>query len=311
MEISFQKHHGGHTMKKTIQYIILAALVTILFACQNNEQDIPETETEEQEDINNDDNHNQSEEDIDQEVSVGDEEDESEEEVDEPSQTVDVEYEINPVSWSVDPLTEEVNEEVVLLTIDDAPDGNALKMAEDLAELDAKAIFFVNGHFLQTEEEQEILRQIHELGFAIGNHTYTHPNLNDLSEEEQRDEIVGLNDLVEEIIDERPVFFRAPFGANTDMSHQVAEEEGMVVMNWTYGYDYFGPYMDAEKLAEAMISGKAPEVDVPNSLLRPGANLLMHDRDWTAEALPDIVIGLREKGYEIIDPLAIKTPNQS
>jgi peptidoglycan/xylan/chitin deacetylase (PgdA/CDA1 family) len=65
--------------------------------------------------------------------------------------------------------------------------------------------------------------------------------------------------------------------------------------------------MEAEKLAEAMITGKGPEVDVPQSLLKPGANLLMHDREWTAAALEDIVTGLRDKGYEIADPALIRT----
>ena len=70
-----------------------------------------------------------------------------------------------------------------------------------------------------------------------------------------------LNDLIEEVIGERPKFFRAPHGANTDFSKQLALEEGMVVMNWTYGFDYFPQYMDAEKLKEAMITGKGPEVE--------------------------------------------------
>lgn len=81
----------------------------------------------------------------------------------------------------------------------------------------------------------------------------------------------------------------------------------MIVMNWSYGYDYFTPYMDKDKLIEAMVTGEGPEVDVPYSLLKPGANLLMHDREWTNEALRDIVEGLREQGYEIVDPELIET----
>ena len=34
--------------------------------------------------------------------------------------------------------------------------------------------------------------------------------------------------------------------------------------------------------------------------------LLMHDREWTAEALQDIVEGLRAKGYDFIDPATIQ-----
>ncbi|MEF2291676.1 polysaccharide deacetylase family protein [Virgibacillus dokdonensis] len=205
------------------------------------------------------------------------------------------------------PIDENTNEKVVLLTIDDIPDKHALDMAKTLKELEANAIFFVNGHFLETEEQKDMLKQIHEMGFVIGNHTYSHPKLPDLTEQEQTEEIVRVNDQIEEVIGERPKFFRAPHGMNSDHSRQVAKEQGMVVMNWTYGYDYFAPYQDATKLKKAMVSGEGPEAGVDYSLLKPGANLLMHDREWTNEALADIVKGLRDKGYEMVDPKQIQT----
>lgn len=208
---------------------------------------------------------------------------------------------------SIVPLEEDTNEKVVLLTIDDAPAEYAIEMAETLKELEAGAIFFVNGHYLDKSEEKEALRQLHEMGFLIGNHTYNHPLIPELPEEEQKEEIVNLSDRVDEIIGERPKFFRAPNGMNTDYSKQVVADEDMILMNWTYGYDYFEPYMDADKLAEAMISGEGPEVDVDYSLLKPGANLLLHDREWTNDALERIVNGLRESGYEIVDPHLIQT----
>ena len=92
------------------------------------------------------------------------------------------------------------------------------------------------------------------MGFIIGNHTMTHPNLRTISEAEQREEIVGVNDLVEEITGERPVFFRAPFGVNTDYSKALAIEEGMLLMNWSYGYDFEREYMTKEKIAEIMVN---------------------------------------------------------
>lgn len=215
-------------------------------------------------------------------------------------------YKINENS-SVVPIHKNIEEKVVLLTIDDAPDIYALEMAKTLKEMDAGAIFFVNGHFLNTDKEKKILKKIHSMGFAIGNHTYNHAFLPDLPKAEQKEEIIHLSNLVEKIIGEKPKFFRAPNGANTDYSRKVAANAGMVVMNWTYGYDYFQPYMDAEKLTKAMVTGKGPKVDVPYSLLKPGDNLLMHDREWTAEALPAIVKGLRDKGYKMVDPEQIKT----
>jgi peptidoglycan/xylan/chitin deacetylase (PgdA/CDA1 family) len=191
------------------------------------------------------------------------------------------------------------DEKVVLLTIDDAPDKNALVMAKTLKDLNVKAIFFVNGHFLDTPEEGEVLKQIHQMGFPIGNHTYNHKSLRELSEEQQRKEIVDLNDRIEELIGERPQFFRAPFGMNTDFSKQLAADEKMLLMNWTYGYDWEKDYQSKEALADIMVN---------TPLLRNGANLLMHDRQWTSEALGDIVKGLQNKGYKIVDPTQIETP---
>ncbi|AXI11136.1 polysaccharide deacetylase [Oceanobacillus zhaokaii] len=230
------------------------------------------------------------------------EEDELKEEVEE----VSAAYQVSDDS-SIIPIKDEINEDVVLLTFDDAPDKYSLQIAETLKSLDASAIFFVNGHFINSPEGKEQLKKIHDMGFLIGNHTYNHPLLTTISEEKQKEEIVSLNNRIEEIIGERPKFFRAPNGVNTDYSKQVVKEEGMVLMNWTYGYDYFEPYMDKDKLTTAMITGEGPEVDVSYSLLKPGANLLMHDREWTAAALADIIKGLRESGYEVVDPNLILT----
>jgi peptidoglycan/xylan/chitin deacetylase (PgdA/CDA1 family) len=205
------------------------------------------------------------------------------------------EYSVSEETWSIVPI-DDADEEVVLLTIDDAPDGQALQMAETLYDLDANAIFFVNGHFLNTPEDEEILKKIHEMGFFIGNHTYNHPFLPDIPEEEQTEEIVSLSDRIEEIIGERPRFFRAPNGANTDHVIELAKEEGMTLMNWSYGYDWEEEYMSSEALADIMVN---------TELLGNGANLLMHDREWTAEALANIVNGLRDQGYDIVDPALI------
>lgn len=207
-------------------------------------------------------------------------------------------YTVNQRNWLVEPMDESINDKVVLLTIDDAPDKYAGDMAKTLKELDADAIFFVNGHFLETPEGKESLKKIHDMGFLIGNHTYSHANLPDLSKGEQRKEIVQVSDMVEEVIGEKPLFFRAPNGANTDYTKKIAAEEDMILMNWFYGYDWKKEYMSKEAITDIMLH---------TDLLVDGANLLMHDREWTSQALHDIVIGLRDQGYEIVDPHLIKT----
>ena len=207
-------------------------------------------------------------------------------------------YELNEANWSFQPIGD-AEPKAALLTIDDAPDKHALEMAKTLKELDAPAIFFVNGHFIDTDEEKAGLKEIHEMGFPIGNHTMTHADLKQISEEAQREEILGVNEIVEQVTGEKPRFFRAPFGQNTDFSRQLAADEGMLLMNWTYGYDWEPQYQNDDALADIMIN---------TEYLNNGANLLMHDREWTAAALPKIVQGLRDKGFKLIDPATIKVP---
>jgi peptidoglycan/xylan/chitin deacetylase (PgdA/CDA1 family) len=293
-------------MKKLLLAMLFSVLM--LSACaedQPTEQAEEEDQVQQEEEEAGTETEDQEEHDEENEEEISSKSEESEAEVASNEIEKEAKYYIDE-NASVVPLNDDTDENVVLLTIDDAPEENTLEMAETLKELDAGAIFFVNGHFLETPEQEEALKQLHEMGFIIGNHTYNHPVLTDISEEEQREEIISLSDRVEEIIGERPKFFRAPHGVNTDFSEALVEEEGMVLMNWTYGYDYFAPYQDAEKLTEAMVTGEAPEVDIDYSLLKPGANLLMHDREWTNEALGDIVRGLREQGYEIVDPHLIQ-----
>ncbi len=206
-------------------------------------------------------------------------------------------YQINTANWSVQPIADAA-EKVVLVTIDDAPDKHSMEMAETLKNLDIPAIFFVNGHFLDSDEKKQQLKEIHEMGFMIGNHTYSHQDLKSLTEQQQQEEIIEVNEMVEEITGEKPKFFRAPFGSNTDFSKQLVADEEMVLMNWTYGYDWEKQYQDAQALTEIMVN---------TEYLNSGANLLMHDRDWTVEALPEIIQGLADKGYGFVDPKEIKT----
>ncbi|WP_406946132.1 polysaccharide deacetylase family protein [Halobacillus sp. SY10] len=282
-------------MKKwTSLWIVLIFLLAACSGANSEEVQKPEEETAEKE----------STEEVVEEEEKAEETDEEEKDTEEPAEqdsevmkNVEPQYELTG-NWSFEPIGD-ANPKVALLTIDDAPDTHAVEMAKTLKEKDAPAIFFVNGHFIDTPEEKEKLKEIHEMGFPIGNHTETHASLPDLSEEEQSVEIVGLNDKIEEIIGERPIFFRAPFGQNTDFSKQLAEDEGMLVMNWTYGYDWESEYQDAQALADIMVN---------TPLLNNGANLLMHDREWTKKALGPIADGLREKGYELLDPALIQTP---
>lgn len=186
----------------------------------------------------------------------------------------------------------------VFLTFDDAPDKHALQIAKTLKDRGAHALFLVNGHFLDAEGKV-VLKEIYDMGFEIGNHTQTHQDLATLTYEEQLKEVKETSDLIEEITGQRPRFFRPPFGSYNDDTLNVMKEENLYLMTWTFGYDWQEDYQTSQALQQIIIN--APE-------LSNGANILMHDRSWTAEAIGPIVDAYKEKGYISVDPKAIELP---
>ncbi|SDQ09475.1 polysaccharide deacetylase family protein [Carnobacterium viridans] len=210
-------------------------------------------------------------------------------------------YHINPTTSVVEPNDEATDSKVALLTFDDSPDQHAVEIAEQLKAINAPAIFFVNGMYIESDEGKAKLKQIYDMGFEIGNHTQTHPNLSTISSEEQREEILQTNQLIYEVTGEKPRFFRAPHGVTTETSDAVIAQEDMVSMNWTYGYDWEADYQTSEALSDIMLN---------TEYLNNGANLLMHDRSWTNEAVISIAEGLIEKGYTLVDPNLIESPER-
>lgn len=224
-----------------------------------------------------------------------------EKDINEESEEVSYQYQINPETFSVEPIgDEDKDKKLVLLTFDDAPYGNAMEIAEALDKRDVRAIFFVNGMYMENEEGFETIQKIHEMGFEIANHTHTHAKLDDYSESEQLEEIIKTNRIIEEATGEKPRFFRAPHGVMTDYARQAVADEGMTWMNWSFGYDWEVQYQDGDALADITLN---------TDLLGNGANILMHDREWTAEAVPTIVDGLIEQGFTIVDPSLILNEN--
>lgn len=212
-------------------------------------------------------------------------------------------YYIDPDSSQVVPVDDSVDSNVVLATVDDVPrklpdtPTSSVEEAQTMADRGITGIYFVNGMYLMdedAEEGREALKQIADMGHVIGNHTLTHYSLDQVPDEETlRREIVGNQDIIEEVIGYRPTFFRAPHGIETPEAKAILEEEDMVSMTWSYGFDWDEQYSDPQALANVMVE---------TELLQPGANLLMHDLTWTNEAMPQILDGIAEKGYGFVDP---------
>lgn len=220
-------------------------------------------------------------------------------------------YYIDPETSSVLPANEDANPNVVLATVDDVPrklpetPTSSVEEAQAMANRGIYGIFFVNGMYLQGEDGEEgrqALKEIADMGHVIGNHTLTHYSLDQVPDEETlRHEIIGNQDIIEEVIGYRPQFFRPPHGIEIPELEGILEEENMVAMNWSYGFDWDENYSDPATLADVMVN---------TEFLSPGANLLMHDLTWTNEAMPAILDGIQFKGYEFVDARDIATRDE-
>ncbi|MUT65512.1 polysaccharide deacetylase family protein [Paenibacillus sp. NEAU-GSW1] len=197
------------------------------------------------------------------------------------------------------PIEEGTEKKVVLLTFDDGPKDEAVltSMLDTLDKHKAKAIFFVNGY--RVKQNPELLKLIHERGQTIGNHSWDHIDLKKENEEKIEQQIGDVQKDVEAIVGEPPRFFRPPYGSGGDKVKEIAKNHGLLFMTWSNGS------LDWEQKSP----GKPDEV-IANVLdqLHPGANILMHELGWTAEALDGLLTKLEEKGYGFIDPSTIELP---
>ncbi|MFD0586871.1 polysaccharide deacetylase family protein [Paenibacillus sp. GCM10027627] len=208
-------------------------------------------------------------------------------------------YEMNKAFRFV-PLNERVPEKAVLLTFDDGPkDEKTIRsLLDTLDKHKAKAIFFVNGY--RVEQNPELLKLIHERGQMIGNHSFDHINLKKEDEATVESQIGKVQQSVKSLIGSEPVFFRPPYGEGNDTVKAAAKNHGMLYMTWSNGS------LDWDASAK-----NKPEVVIQNVMdqLHPGANILMHELQWTADALDTLMDNIETEGYTFIDPGTIRLMN--
>ena len=196
------------------------------------------------------------------------------------------------IGYPLVPSDPSVDKKVAMLTFDDGPSNYTPQVLDGLKAAGVKALFFITGY--GAEQHPDLVKRIHEEGHVLGIHTMTHPNMTELSREEQIAEIQPLIDLITEVTGEPPKYFRPPFGAYDDELLATLDELGLEAINWSNGsLDWDGVvdgYKDPNLVVEAVLDQ-----------LHPGSVILAHDTmKHTAEAVPLIIDALRAEGYEFV-----------
>jgi peptidoglycan/xylan/chitin deacetylase (PgdA/CDA1 family)/tetratricopeptide (TPR) repeat protein len=130
----------------------------------------------------------------------------------------------------------------VALTFDDGPHPRYTEqMLALLRKYGIKAAFFelgvnlgvVEGTQVKLGLNAKISREVLDAGHVIANHSYSHRVLSKLSEKERASEIDRTDLLLQTISGQKPVLFRAPYGArNKEILDQVTAD-GLRSVMWT------------------------------------------------------------------------------
>ena len=178
----------------------------------------------------------------------------------------------------------------VALTFDDGP-GPYTPACPHARALHTPGTFFQVGgteHYF-TDAERDTRR---EPLVTVGVHTLDHLRMDRLSRADQAAQIDRDTAILTAAGNPRPTLFRPPYGAYDQTTLDLLRERNMTMILWSVdSKDYERPGVDA--IVNRVLSD-----------VRPGAIVLLHDaggdRSQTIEALPRIVLGLRQRHYTLV-----------
>ncbi|MGN1387713.1 MAG: polysaccharide deacetylase family protein [Bacillus sp. (in: firmicutes)] len=180
-----------------------------------------------------------------------------------------------------------LDQKVIALTFDDGPKkGTTDVILDALKKYDAHATFFVLGSM--AEKSPELLQRMVEEGQEIGSHTYNHPQLTKLPDEEIFAQLNETKEVIQQSTGKEPTVFRPPYGSIDDRVRACLGDD-MIVVNWNIDTEDW-KYRDTNRIVREVMNNAAD-----------GKIILMHDIYKTsAEAATIIIDKLSAQGYEIV-----------
>ena len=175
---------------------------------------------------------------------------------------------------------------VLALTFDDGPHKTQTpRLLDILKSRNVKATFYVIGR--NVEAEPDIAKRIVDEGHEIANHTWTHPQLSQLSSSRIATELEKTHEIIEKVTGISTASMRPPYGAVNDRVRQIARERlDYTTIMWSVDpLDW--KYRNADRVSQKLVEGAAP-----------GAILLSHDiHASTVSAMPSCIDQLADKGF--------------
>jgi peptidoglycan-N-acetylglucosamine deacetylase len=143
------------------------------------------------------------------------------------------------------------------------------------------ATFFLEGRWVKNNPE--LAKMIVDAGHEIGNHSYSHPNMETLETSKVIDELKKTNEIIEVTTGEKVKWFAPPSGSYRDEVVKIAHELDMSTIMWSVD----------------TIDWQKPQPDVlinrVMSKLHKGAIILMHPTASTANSLNSLIVQIKDK----------------
>ncbi|MEO7312068.1 MAG: polysaccharide deacetylase family protein [Chitinophagaceae bacterium] len=187
----------------------------------------------------------------------------------------------------------------LVLTFDDGPDADYTPRVLDiLSKYHVPAAFFLVG--LQAESNLPLVKRIYREGHEIGNHTFTHPNMAEVSLRRAKMEMRLTRLLIEAITGHSTIMFRAPY--NADSEPETMQELIPVANARDENYLDIGESVDPEDWQPGITADSIFARTVAAVATGRGNIILLHDaggddRSATVEALPRIIEYFQQRGY--------------
>ena len=191
---------------------------------------------------------------------------------------------------------------MVAFTFDDGPNTTYTDPILDVCEqYGVRATFFLIGKNIRKGDAQ--IKRMLSLGCEIGNHTWNHVNVEELTGEQMREQIGSVNDALMEQYGYAVHLFRPPYIKYGDKGSDTREtlvalmrEWDMAIVNHTRStHDTYDTYT-ADRIYERCTL----ETDELGKGL-DGSILLCHDKSArTAEAFARAVPELLSRGYQLV-----------
>lgn len=185
----------------------------------------------------------------------------------------------------------ETDRPVLALTLDDGPTPEHTEaVLQTLCEKGVKATFFLTGR--EAAQNPEQVKAIIEAGHELGNHSFSHPRMVLMSPSAVRDELNQTDAALRSAGYQKPLHFRPPYGKKLLTLPWVLSEQNRKTIMWD---------VEPESWPEIAADASAITAHVLERA-KPGSIILLHvmydNREPTRQALPQIIDGLRAKGFE-------------